>query len=126
MTSVASRLDRFGIGLSLACAIHCAAMPLLPLMAALSWVHDQRSEWVFIVVAALVGAAAHRFGYVRHHRCAGPSVAFLTGVGLVVASRLSLDGSRIEPYVVLVGSALLLGAHVANLRLCRRCCAVAT
>jgi len=116
------RLDRVGVGVSVACAIHCAVLPLVPFVAAVPWARSPQSEWVFVCVAALIGVAGHGHAYVRRHRCAVPAGLFVAGLVLVLGARLAMAETSVEPYAVVSGSALLLTAHLANLRLCRRCC----
>jgi hypothetical protein len=57
-----SRWDRAGLLVSGACAVHCSLLPLfiaaVPVLG-LGRLLDERVEWAFIVMTALVGATAH-------------------------------------------------------------------
>ena len=131
-------LDRAGTFLSAACALHCALIPLalalIPSMtlALLSW-HDPRHrmamgllqasrwEWLFVLVALLVGAGSLGFGYLRH-RSARPGLllaAAAVSFALAIASPLSANALLHASFAVLAGLALA-GGHLLNLRLLHR------
>lgn len=115
-------LDRVGIGVSIACAIHCVGAALLaasPAFAAslvpslgesLEW-----AETAFLWMALGVGLVALLPAYLREHRKPLPLVLFVTGIGLVALGHvLELAGAEIAGTVT--GVAAVSTAHFLNLR----------
>ena len=125
-----SRWDRAGILVSVACAVHCAILPLLlaamPIVG-LSRLLDDRVEWAFVISTAVIGGAAHVRAYRRDHRHAAPGVIFVAGFSLVLGARLILlEEDWLGPAAVALGGLLAAASHYANLRLCRCCKACLT
>lgn len=119
------KLDRFGVAVSLTCALHCAFTPilvgLLPLVG-LSSLGDEQTEWAFIIVAIGLGAASLLPSYVRQHKQARPLLLFAMGASVLLAARMILEEStRLEMPAVLIGALLIACAHLLNRKLCRAC-----
>jgi len=122
-----NRLDQMGAAASLACAAHCAAMPLLigllPL-AGLGFLAEERAEWALAGLSIGVGSLRLIPSYARKHRQWRPLLLFAFGAGLIIAVRLlTEDGSRLEAPAMVIGALLIACAHVVNQRLCRSCAA---
>jgi hypothetical protein len=122
-----ARLDRFGAAASLACAAHCAAMPLLigllPLVG-LSFLAGNRAEWALAGLSIGVGSLSLIPSYARKHRRRRPLLLFAFGAGLIIAVRLLADdGSLLEAPIQALGALLIACAHMINRRLCRSCAA---
>jgi hypothetical protein len=112
------KLDRMGIATAIICALHCASMPLLPLIG-LGLVANETSE-VLLLGIALAGGTASLFpSYIRRHRQLRPLLLFVLGAGLILAVRSWFE--KIEMPVVVLGALLIAAAHKANLRLCQTC-----
>ncbi|MGE5084799.1 MAG: MerC domain-containing protein [Bacillota bacterium] len=115
--------DKIGIFLSTLCAIHCLVTPLLVLALPVlgqafeaSWVH-----WAMAFVIVPVGIFAFWSGYKHHHQ---RRVFNLGIVGLfLVAAGSILPHEMVEFWghdvVTILGSILLVVAHVLNRRACR-------
>jgi hypothetical protein len=119
------RLDRAGVVASLVCALHCALTPmligLLPL-AGLGLLADERTEWVFIAAAFVIGALSLLPSYARRHRRPLPLVVFTLGAGLILGVRLvGGEESKFEIPAVAGGALLIAAAHLVNHRLCLAC-----
>ncbi|MCO5166220.1 MAG: MerC domain-containing protein [Planctomycetes bacterium] len=115
---VPGSLDLVGALLSGACAVHCAATPLL-LTAAASY-HDEESplELGLQVAAVTLAGGAAAFGYLDHRR-RGPLLLVLAGAAAIaLAHRLGAW----TPWVLGLGGLCLAGAHLLNRRLSRACC----
>jgi hypothetical protein len=116
--------DRAGMLVSAACAIHCTLLPLLlaavPVFG-LGRPLDDRLEWGFVVLTAVVGTTAHLRAYRADHRHVAPGLVFAAGLSLVSCARLILEEHRLGPYAVGLGGLLAATSHYANLRLCRCC-----
>ncbi len=88
-------LDRAGTTASIACAVHCTALPLI-LMAlpalVLAWLDSAWVDWTMILIAAVVAIQAHRGGIALHKRCRPVGVtvagilAIMTGICLLKGS----------------------------------------
>ena len=120
-------LDRLGAAASLACAAHCAAMPLLagllPLLG-LGFLASEQAEWWLIRLALGIGSLSLLPSYARKHRQWRPLLLFAFGASLIVAVRLSAEeGSRLEAPTMALGALLIACAHLINRRLCRSCAA---
>jgi hypothetical protein len=104
-----------------ACAVHCIATPLivgvLPVVG-LPLLHP-RTEWLFLAFSLVLSSVAVFSGCVRHDRWL-PVAAFFAGAALLVASHAILDDDGMAARLaIVVGAALVIGAHLLNIRLCR-------
>lgn len=115
------QLDRFGIWISSLCAIHCLALPLLlpilPLIGS-SIFAETWFERTILSLSLLVGAWALLSGFYRYHRRLYPLFCLLAG-GLIYWNK-DILGHSMEPFTIALGAGLLVGAHIANLRLCNQ------
>lgn len=116
-------LDKTGIWLAIACALHCLMVPvLLPTLSlvGLSFLGAESLERGILLVSAMIGVAAIAIG-TRHHRSPLPILLLLAGVVLYFNKHIigHQYGHGWEIPVVLVGASLLIIAHVMNLYLCR-------
>jgi hypothetical protein len=112
--------DALGITASVACAIHCAILPLflssLPLFG-VNIIENLRFEYFMIGVAFFVGVYALYHGFKKHHHSWLPLILFSTGILLLIA-KVSFHPWR---YLLLVPSVLfIIAAHILNFRMCRK------
>ena len=117
--SLLPQLDAVGAFASFACAVHCAAMPVLlttlPL-AGLEILASHRLEQVFVVLASIFSFVVIGSGYCRHRL---PLVAgtFLAAVGALLVGAFALHGMGTIHAATLAGGGVLLGcAHALNRR----------
>jgi hypothetical protein len=118
-----TRLERFGAGMSLACAIHCAATPLplsaLPLLgerfAKAHWV-----EALVILLVASIGYFSLGLSFRRHGRSL-PLVLFTTGLGIFVLAHTPLL-SGVSTAFAIAGALTLATAQLWNRRYAPSCC----
>jgi hypothetical protein len=119
---IQSRVDQVGFGLSLACAIHCMAFPLLaavlPLVG-LGFLVEGPTE-VRLVLASLGMAAGSLCWGFRLHRRWHVFVVLSVALALIVAGRVLVEGSH-EMVLVVGGALLLAGCHLLNRHLCLTC-----
>jgi hypothetical protein len=110
--------DGLGVITSLACAIHCALLPLLvtslPLFG-INIIHNLFFEWGMIALAFVVGAYSLVHGYIKHHRSLLPISLFSAGFVLLIAKQFfhSHETILLIPAVILI-----IGGHFQNYRLC--------
>ena len=123
-------LDKAGAAASLTCAVHCALMPLvvtlLPLVG-LSFLADERMEWVLLGASALLGSSSLCLGY-REHRKRQALLILSLGLTALVTGRLleehHLEGHHLEAAGVIgvvLGGCTVAAAHFVNRRLCLSC-----
>lgn len=111
--------DAIGMGVSLACAIHCAILPLamatLPILG-VNIIHNTIFEYGMTGLASVIGIRALWHGYRRHHRRAIPTLLFAAGMILLIAKQIwhGHEGILLAFAVLFV-----LGAHGMNYRLSR-------
>lgn len=86
--------DGAGLFASIACAIHCAAMPLLigylPMLG-LSWLADESFHQVMAAVCFILALLAFLPGW-RKHRSLTPAGIGLAGLGLLAVAAFALEG----------------------------------
>jgi hypothetical protein len=111
--------DALGIGASLACAIHCAAMPLfltsLPVFG-VELIDNPAFEYFMIFLAMAIGSFALIHGYRKHHHSITPLLIFMCGMLLLFAKQKWHEYQLwILPFAVI----LIVTAHLLNFRFCR-------
>lgn len=116
--------DRAAIGLSLACAVHCLALPLLivalPALATLGIADESFHAWLILVVwpisafALLAGCRRHRSVKIPLLGLAGLSV-----LGLPILLDHELVGEFGERALTLAGSVTVAISHWWNFSRCR-------
>ena len=71
--------DTMGIVTSVACAIHCAILPViisaLPVFG-INIIHNAVFEWGMISIAFGIGSSSLYHGYIKHHRSFLPVAIF--------------------------------------------------
>jgi hypothetical protein len=114
--------DTLGMIASLACLVHCVAMPLL-LMAmpalAPNYIHNDYTHFFlafFVASFCLLGILP---GYLRHSRM-NVLVLMVTGLSLVLFATFAASlvlGERFEMPIITAGNLLVVLAHYRNRRL---------
>lgn len=111
--------DALGITASLACAIHCAVLPMilstLPVFG-INIVDNVAFEYFMIVLAFCIGCYSFWHGYRKHHHSFLPLVIFCVGILLLFAKQLwHAYQLWLLPFAVI----LIISAHLLNYRSCR-------
>jgi len=111
--------DAFGIAASVACAIHCAVLPLilssLPLFG-INIIENQGFEFLMIALAFVVGVYSLYHGRKKHHHSYYPMVLFAAGICLLFIKSLLHSHSLM---LLLPAVSLVVIAHYLNYKLCR-------
>jgi hypothetical protein len=111
--------DALGITASLACAIHCALLPLfftsLPLFG-INVIENIYFEIVMVVLAFFVGTYSLYHGFKKHHHSILPLVVFSVGFVFLL---LKLFFIRYENWLLVPGVSGIVFAHLINHKSCR-------
>jgi MerC mercury resistance protein len=111
--------DAIGISASLACAIHCALLPLffssLPLLG-INILHNYQFEFGMILVSFAIGAYSLYHGYKKHHHSFKPIILFSIGIAIMFSRMVFRE---IELYLLFPAAILIIYAHVNNHMRCR-------
>ncbi len=112
--------DVLGISVSLACAIHCAILPLvltsLPVLGT-NIINHTGFELSMIAVSAVIGLISLWHGYNKHHHRIQPALLFVAGILLLASKQLF---SIKEIYILIPAVIIIIWAHWLNYRLCRK------
>jgi uncharacterized membrane protein YfcA len=119
-------LDRIGVFASMACFLHCLAMPIV-LSLLTVYAHflpsEERTHRILAVFITVIGVLALLTGYRKHGRY---SVLILMSCGLLLVCSGAFFGDRLpshwmEVLITLAGSSCLILAHRINHTFCRSC-----
>ncbi len=111
--------DAFGIAASVACAIHCAVLPLilssLPLFG-VNIIENQGFEFIMIALAFVVSVYSLYHGRKKHHHSYYPMLLFAAGISLLFIKSMLHSHSLM---LLLPAVTLVVIAHYLNYKLCR-------
>jgi hypothetical protein len=116
-----AKLDRLGIWLSTACAIHCMVMPIIlisfPVMSWIRW--SRMADIIAISVAAVFGLGGCLLS-IRHHRTFGPLCLVVTGLTMNAVGRFAAAqlGSYLGQFLVITGPLVMAYGMWKDRRLC--------
>jgi hypothetical protein len=112
--------DAFGIATSLACAIHCALLPLflssLPLFG-YNIIDNSWFEYGMIALAFVVGTYSLYHGRKKHHHSWVPMIIFSVGLLLLLSKVI---WHHWELWLLIPSVLLIITAHYLNYRMCRK------
>ncbi len=112
--------DALGITTSIACAIHCALLPLfissLPLFG-VNIIDNLLFEYVMIAIAAVVGAYSLYHGYKKHHHSFRPFIWFVIGIICLLAKQVWHNW---QLWFLLPAVVFIVWGHYINYKLCRK------
>jgi tetrahydromethanopterin S-methyltransferase subunit C len=113
-------LDALGVLTSVACAVHCAVLPLvltsLPLFG-INIINNNFFETGMIGLAFVIGSFALYHGYKRHHHRVLPLLIFSAGFILLVLKQIFIV---YEILLLIPAATFILAAHFFNYRFCRK------
>ncbi len=111
--------DALGITTSVACAIHCAVLPLfvsvLPLFGT-NIIHNLAFEAGMVLLAFCIGIYSLYHGFRKHHHNKLPLLLFSAGITLLT---LKLFFIHYANWLLIPSVALIISAHFYNYRFCR-------
>jgi hypothetical protein len=119
-TRVKLNWDVLGITTAVACAIHCALLPLflssLPLFG-INIIHNIYFEAGMITLAFAVGSFSLFHGFRKHHHQILPLLVFAAGFILLVMKQFFV---LYETWLLLPAALLIITAHFLNYLYCRK------
>ena len=111
--------DAVGITASVACAIHCAVLPMilstLPIFG-INIIDNIVFEYFMIFLALGIGGYALWHGYKKHHHSFTPLIIFCLGILLLFAKQL---WHSYQFWFLPLAVLLIVTAHLLNYRSCR-------
>jgi hypothetical protein len=112
--------DAVGITATIACAIHCAVIPLLltslPLFG-INIINNSTFELIMILLAFAIGFYSLYHGVLKHHHKWHPLMIFSAGILLLILKQVFHQ----YDYIFLLPAVLLIiSAHMLNYRYCRQ------
>ena len=109
-----------GISASLACAIHCALLPLfltsLPLFG-INIIKNELFEIGMISLAFGIGTYALYHGFKKHHHTWMPLIVFSAGFLFLVMKEFIVE---YETWLLIPAVLMIVSAHLLNFRFCRQ------
>ena len=120
MMAIKVNWDYMGITTSVACAIHCALLPVvastLPIFG-INIIHNTFFEWGMIILAFAVGSYSLLHGFIKHHKNYLPIYIFFTGFIFLVLKQFIIS----QQYLFLaIAVFLIITAHLFNYRYCKQ------
>ena len=111
--------DVLGVAASLACAIHCALLPLLftslPIFG-INVIENTVFEIIMVVLAFAIGICSLYHGWKKHHHNLVPIIVFLLGFIFLV---LKLFFVEYENWLLVPAVTGIISAHIMNFRACK-------
>lgn len=111
--------DALGIATSVACAIHCAVLPLiltsLPVFG-INIIENTLFELGMILLAIIIGGWSLYHGYKSHHHRVLPIIIFLAGTLFLLAKQIF---HSIHIWLLVPAVLSIVSAHFLNFRFCR-------
>ena len=112
--------DALGIAASVACAIHCALLPLvltsLPILG-VNIINNIWFELMMILIALFIGIYSLRHGLKKHHHNKLPIIIFSSGMALLILKQV-LHAQQI--WFLIPAVILIVTSHYLNYRDCRK------
>jgi MerC mercury resistance protein len=111
--------DALGVTASVACAIHCAVLPLLltslPVFG-FDIIQNVLFEYGMILLAFLVGVYALSHGFRKHHHRFLPLTMFSVGILFLLAKQI---WHTMHLWLLVPAVIAIISAHYLNYRFCR-------
>lgn len=117
-------LDRLGISASVACVLHCTALPLVAMAlpaAGAAWELATWLGWAAVATAALVAGLTLPRGFSRHRNAEPGGLAAFGILGLVAGEFLAGPGLGWAAALTMAGGLAVVTAQLRNLQLLRQC-----
>ncbi|MFM1970079.1 MAG: hypothetical protein RL152_1456 [Bacteroidota bacterium] len=111
--------DALGIAASIACAIHCAVLPLLMSSLPILGINIINNFWfeIFMILLAMgIGLHSLTHGFKKHHHKLLPIIVFIIGISLLLVKQVF---HQYQIWFLVPAVILIVSAHFINYRQCR-------
>jgi hypothetical protein len=111
--------DALGIAASIACAIHCAVLPLLMSSLPILGINIINNFWfeIFMILLAMgIGLHSLTHGFKKHHHRLLPIIVFIIGISLLLVKQIF---HQYQIWFLVPAVILIVSAHFINYRQCR-------
>ncbi len=108
--------DFWGITTSMLCAVHCALLPVLATLSALSGkliTHNHWFEVIMILLAIIIASISLLSSYLKRHRDPIPIIIMLSGFIMMLSGHLLLDEIHLHK-INAMGGICIAVAHWIN------------
>jgi hypothetical protein len=112
--------DALGIAASIACAIHCAVLPLVISSLPILGINIINNFWVeiFMIVLAMgIGLYSLTHGFKKYHNSRLPIIFFLGGMVLIMLKQIL---HAFQLWLLVPGVILVIIAHYLNFIKCKK------
>jgi len=120
MTRRDDLIEGIAVGATVACLVHCLALPLviaaLPLLSSALPASAHFHFHVIALTLAIPATAGALFAGYRRHRLAAPLIAGTIGLALLTLGATHWGETPLEMPVTVLGSLAIAAAHLANWR----------
>lgn len=120
-------LDKLGMWLSGACAIHCAVLPVMIAFgvgSGLSWMLNHEFELIFLSISLCIASYSLIEGYLRVHNNLSVVVLALIGFVMLIIGH-EMSSMAITAILSTIGGMCILISHLINYRLRNQNCNLA-
>jgi hypothetical protein len=114
-------LDQLGITASVACAIHCAALPFIITILPLWGLEFLAHSWVelsMICLSLIIGIWSLSTSFPKHLKVL-PIMVLVTGFGFIAIGHYAFHS--LEAVLIPIGGFTIAVAHYLNWKYCRSC-----
>ena len=111
--------DALGIAASIACAIHCAVLPLVISSLPILGINIINNFWfeIFMILLAMgIGLHSLTHGFKKHHHRILPIIVFIIGISLLLVKQIL---HQYQIWFLVPAVILIVSAHFINYRQCR-------
>jgi len=111
--------DALGIAASIACAIHCAVLPLIMSSLPILGINIINNFWfeIFMILLAMgIGLHSLTHGFKKHHHRVLPIIVFIIGISLLLVKQIF---HQYQIWFLVPAVILIVSAHYINYRQCR-------
>ncbi len=112
--------DALGVTVSVACAIHCAVLPLalssLPLFG-INIIENNYFEYGMIALAFIVGSYSLYHGFKKHHHSWLPFILFSVGMFFLIIKQVF---HNFHLYLLIPAVLFIILSHFLNYKFCRK------
>ena len=121
--------DKVGMFLSGLCLVHCIFLPLIAFLlrsVLAAFEHDHSVAHQFLLGGVLLSVVFSFIPGYKTHRHIGPFALSIVGIILLTIAAIphlahEMFDHGVEIIVSIVGSSLLIGEHLLNHKLCKKC-----